>query len=322
MTAAKPLPRLALPCVIAVGCIVAGTGCSGPAADTSPVPFAAYVDVTSPHPDLATTYRRTGQGWYVLSFVLADRGRCAPSWGGVLRLGDRSVRADVQRLRAAGGTVSVASGGAVGSYLENACSDAAGLASAYSAALDAVGTDRLDVDVEQPIRAQTVARALAILAHERPVRLTVTVGVGDADSGIDPGTLPLLRALAHQRTAFTVNAMVFDLPVTDGWRATMLHAADTVGTQFAHLLGDDRAATDHRLALTLMAGRDDQGVVTTPADAAAVRDYATKHGLAALGLWSLARDNGDCPRGVLADNCSGIAQRPYEFTNVLSHDPP
>lgn len=320
MLGAKQLPRLvSLWLAGIVGASLAVTGCSGPTATPSPVPLASYVDVTSPRPDLVAARHSSGQGWYVLSFVLADHGRCAPSWGGVLGLRDPSLTDDVRRLRADGGAVSVASGGALGSYLENACHDAAGLAAAYSAALDAMGTDRLDVDIEQPIRADVVAGALATLARQRTVHITVTVGVVDADTGIDPETLPLLRALAHDGTPFTVNAMVFDLPVAGTWRATMLHAADTVAGQFARLIGSGGAAGDHRLALTLMAGRDDNGTVTTPADAGAVRDYAAAHGLAALGLWSVARDNGNCPGGQLADDCSGIAQRPYEFTDVLSH---
>ncbi|HEX5406377.1 MAG TPA: carbohydrate-binding protein CenC [Pseudonocardiaceae bacterium] len=297
---------------------------SGPSADAPSttaarrVPFASYVDVTSPHPDLAATRAATGQGWYILSFVLADHGKCAPSWGGIRAVGDSKLVKQVRDLRAAGGTVSVASGGALGAYLENTCTDATSLAAAYSTALDAVGSDRLDVDIEQIVQGDVVADALTLLLRQRTVHLTVTVGVLSATDGIDPRTLPLLHTLVDNGTPFTLNAMVFNIGVRDTWQATLLSSADTVAGQFAKLLDTDRGETDRRLALTLMVGRDDLGAVTTLADAAVVRDYAVAHGFAALAIWSMPRDNGGCRPDVLAEHCSGVAQRPFEYTDVLS----
>ena len=45
--------------------------------------------------------------------------------------------------------MTVASGGASGAYLENACDDAESLASAYAQVLDATGSERLELDVER-----------------------------------------------------------------------------------------------------------------------------------------------------------------------------
>lgn len=305
--------------------LLAVTGCSS-AARTSMVvpagstPLVSYVDVTSAYPDLGEVARSTGQRWYALSFLLAADGICAPTWGGTQHLGDPAITSAIGTVRAAGGQISVASGGELGAYLENTCQTPAALASSYAAALTATGTDRLDLDIEQPVPVGLVADAASLLTQQRSVSITITVPVADATSGLSPSAIALLRALATNGVTVTVNAMLLDFDHDGSWQEALLGAADTVSRQLTALWPATPATSvQHRLGLTLMAGRDDMGTVTSLADARAVRDYARARGLAMLGLWSLARDNGGCPgRPTAADDCSGIAQQPYEFASVLS----
>jgi hypothetical protein len=35
-------------------------------------------------------------------------------------------------------------------------------------------------------------------------------------------------------------------------------------------------------------------------------------------MWAIQRDNGGCPGNGGANNCSGIVQGPYDFSNVLN----
>ena len=151
------------------------------AADVS---TAAYVDVTTAHDSLAQVAGASGLRGVVLAFVLADSGACAPSWGGSATVDDSALAVQLADLRAAGGSVTVASGGASGEYLENACSDADSLAAAYARVLDANGSDHLEVDVEQAIPTATVIDALARLQHERGTAITLTLPVASATQGL------------------------------------------------------------------------------------------------------------------------------------------
>jgi len=68
-----------------------------------------------------------------------------------------------------------------------------------------------------------------------------------------------------------------------------------------------------------MIGRNDVGVITQPDDAQKVIDFAKSRGVGRLGFWSLARDNGGCPKKVAAQpNCSGIAQKDWQFTQQFA----
>ena len=131
--------------------------------ETADLSTAAYVDVTTPHDPLAQVADESGLRDVVLAFVLADAGACTPSWSGITAVDDPALAAQLADLRAAGGSVTVASGGASGDYLENACSDAESLAASYSRVLDATGSDHLEIDVEQAIPTDTVLDALARL---------------------------------------------------------------------------------------------------------------------------------------------------------------
>lgn len=302
--------------------LIAGCSTSGgePAAGPAEIEFAPYVDVTSPHPGLASALAESPARRFVLAFALARESRCVPAWGGHVALDDAALRADIHAVRAAGGEVTVATGGAVGTYLENTCATADELAGAYRAALLATGADRLDVDVEADIEVGKVADALATVQRELGVGVTVTVVVNGAEEGLAPANLPLLRALAERGLDVLVNAMVMNFPAGESWRDSVLRAAETVAGQLGTVWpsGGERAAY-RRLGLTLMAGRNDTGPVTTLADAQAVREFAETRRIGFLGFWSLARDNGNCPgRAEARNDCSGIAQAPYDFIRSLS----
>lgn len=319
--------------VLAVLALLAGVGlllsaCAVTETARSPVPppfrpeLFSYVDVTDAHPAPADAVRASGQQRYVLSFVLAkSAGDCTPTWGGAKPLTDPVLLGEVAALHQVGGRVRVASGGALGTYLESSCPNANALADAYTSAVDVAGADEFEVDVEHRIPAEQVADALTQLRARRPVALTVTVGVLDADRGVDPRTVDLLHALAARKTAVTVNAMLMNFPYTGAWPDALTRAAETVTTQLQRQIwpGLDRPATYRRLGLTVMAGRNDTDATTTLDDARTLRAYATTHGVPWLGLWALGRDNGDCPgRTESSNTCSGIAQNPYDFTHQLA----
>jgi hypothetical protein len=158
------------------------------------VPFAPYVDVTSKHPSLASVVADTLARRFVLAFALAKDSQCEPAWGGNLPVNDAALLADIAAVLGAGGAVSVATGGAVGTYLENSCDTAAALVEAYRTALSATGADRLEVDVEAEIPVDLVADALTSVRRELGVEVTITAVVADSVRGLTPSTVSLLRA--------------------------------------------------------------------------------------------------------------------------------
>jgi chitinase len=94
--------------------------------------------------------------------------------------------------------VRVSFGGASGKELAATCADAAGLAEAYGAALDAAGATRADFDIEgeQLTDSASVAlrsRAIARLQRERP-QLEVSFTLPVMPSGLDFGSLALLES--------------------------------------------------------------------------------------------------------------------------------
>ncbi|MCP2258207.1 chitinase [Streptoalloteichus tenebrarius] len=286
--------------------------------------FAPYVEVTSSRPNLLEVLDATGQRDFTLAFVRADGHRCSVVWDGGLPLRDPGLLHEIDALTARGGSVTVATGGANGPYLEHHCATPEDLAATYRQALDAVGTNRLDVDIEEDVPAERVNQALGLLRRERGTTVTYTLPA--TRDGLEPRALSLLADAAGRGLEVSVNAMVmnFGRDAAQGDAAqgdAMLASARRVVDQL-HRIWPDRAPewVHQRLGLTPMIGRNDDGTVTTADDARRLRAFADQHGVGHLGFWSLARDNGRCPgRADAASDCSGIEQSPYEFTRILAH---
>jgi chitinase len=235
---------------------------------------------------------------------------------------DPVVTAQIAALEARGGTPTVSSGGALGDYLETRCPDAPSLAGAYARALDAVGTDHLDVDVEtdagRDVPLDRVAQALAQLQRERGTRITLTVQIEDAATGMTPDALEMVRAATVAGVAARVDLMVMNFGYEGSWADAMTGALDASLRQLAALWpGSTPTEVAARVGVTYMLGRNDTDATTQLPDAAELVDEAARRGVGAVGFWALARDNGGCPRtDTEADDCSGIAQDAWAFTRA------
>lgn len=86
-------------------------------------------------------------------------------WGAQLNIDDPAVLDPIKQVMAAGGQMVIATGGAVGPYLEHVCSTSEALATAYKVALDVVGTTHLDIDIEAPINNDLVNRWVSNLSQ-------------------------------------------------------------------------------------------------------------------------------------------------------------
>jgi hypothetical protein len=289
------------------------------AAGASAAPYAPYLEVTagSAPPDLPAVARASGVREIVLAFVVNGARPCSASWEGQLPADGRSLGAAVRALRAAGVRVAISFGGETGPQLAQSCRTPAALASAYAGVLARYHPARADFDLEGSaltnagVRARTAA-ALALLerspaAHGVAVSLTLPAVRG----GIDPaGRIMLAAAAAHRVRVDRVNLLAFDwgVPVAPPQMVTLAAAAAARA----------RHQTRAPLGVTVMAGvNDDAGETFTLADAVALAAWARGAGVA-LSMWSLSRDQ-PCPHtgGPARDDCSGVAQAPYAFSQAL-----
>jgi chitinase len=294
----------------------APTASTGSPAAARPA-FGAYLDVSVRQPDLAAVAKQAGLKHVNLSFALALNGACEPGWGGNQPLD--ALKPQIDAFKAAGGSVTAVTGGQVGNYLENACATAGDLAGAYMKLLDATGTNLLDVDIETGVDTAKVVEALRQVQAARSTDITFTLPVDLG--GIPAERLDLVQKAAAANLPVTVNIMDMDFKTGGSWGQAMVDAAQASLDQLRKVYPNASEAVQNRtLSITAMIGRNDiAGVITQPEDAQKVIDFAKSRGVGRLGFWSLARDNGGCPKKVAAQpNCSGIAQKDWQFTQQFA----
>jgi chitinase len=269
-------------------------------------------------PSLVSVANATGQKNFTLAFALGSSLGCDPQWGGTVPLLDARIINDVNALRGLGGGVTVASGGALGPYLENICGSVDALYNAYVKTLDAVGSNNLDVDVEASIPTATVNQALLRLQQQRGTHISYTMRIQGQDYGMDPFSVSILQDAAARGLNVVVNPMLMDFGYSGSWGDALISASNATSAQLKTIWpSKSDAQIKALLGLTPMIGRNDTGSITDQAAARQLLAYAKANHVASIGFWSAGRDNGGCPGGGAVAYCSGIAQSTYEFTNIF-----
>jgi chitinase len=279
---------------------------------------APYIDVMQDKPTLAEVAKATGQQHFTLAFVLGSAAGCTPMWGGERAVDDPAIKGQIDELRGMGGDVIVATGGAMGPYLESVCGTADELLGAYKAILDATGANHLDVDVEATIPHDVVNEALAKLQAERGTKVSYTLRVQADDTGLDPYSLQVLQSAAAHGVDVLVNPMAMEFGSSKPWGDAVIAAAESTLRQMKEIwpnLSD--ADLKARLGVTPMIGRNFNGNVFTQDHARQLLDWANANGIGLLSFWSAGRDNGGCPGGAVSPTCSSIEQQPFEFTTIF-----
>ncbi|GAA2791902.1 chitinase [Saccharopolyspora taberi] len=279
---------------------------------------APYVDITRESPTLPQIAEATGQKHFTLAFVLGSSAGCDPRWGGELPLDDPRIVEQVDQLRAMGGDVIVASGGALGPYLENTCGSADELLAAYKKTLDAVGANHLDIDVEASIPQDMVNEALAKLQAERQTQVGYTLRVQSDDTGLDPYSVQVLQSAAAHGVAPLVNPMAMEFGSGRPWGDAVIAAAESTLGQMKQIWPDaGDAELKAQLGITPMIGRNYNGKIFDQSHARQLVDWAGANRIGLLSFWSAGRDNGGCPGGPVSPECSSIEQGDFEFTNIF-----
>ncbi|MGV9361714.1 glycosyl hydrolase family 18 protein [Amycolatopsis sp. NPDC003731] len=313
---------------------------AGTAQAATPLPahvFAPYFEAwTGESP--AALAQQSGAKHLTMAFLqAATKGSCTVYWNGDtgMPISTGVFGADIATIRSRGGDVIPSFGGYTadntGTEIADSCTSVDSIAAAYQSVLTTYDVPRLDMDIEDNSLTSSAGidrrnKALKKVqdwaaASGRPLQISYTLPTttrGLADSGL----AVLRNAVANGTRVDVVNLMTFDYydnaahqMATD----TQTAAAGLV-TQLGSLYpGKTQAQLWAMVGVTEMIGVDDFGPAETftTADAATVYNWAVAKGINTLSFWALQRDNGSCPGGAAADNCSGIAQDTWFFSHAF-----
>jgi hypothetical protein len=281
-----------------------------------------YLDVTATTPTMASVAAATGHRHFTAAFVIGSAAGCVPSWGGTIPLTESRIRNDINAVKAGGGDVAIAFGGAVGPYLEHVCGTQAALANAYKQVIDTLGVRHLDIDIEASVNVDMMNKALAQVQRERPgTVISFTLMVQGDDYGLTPqlGYDLLVNAKANGVNVGIVNPMTMEFGSSrSDWGDAVLAAANATLGQMAQIWPEKTAAQRRRmLGVTPMIGRNFNGRIFQIEDGNQLVAWANANDIGLLAFWSVGRDNGGCPGGGVSPTCSSIAQSTYQFTNIF-----
>jgi hypothetical protein len=311
---------------VGIACAVAALAPPVAAASAQRVEMAApyeYLGWGDPQPP-AEAIEQTGVRDLTLAFIL-DKGRCNPEWDGSRPLLGGTDERAIEAIRAAGGEVDVSFGGWSGKKLGNACKTASALAGAYQDVIDAYSLQAIDIDIEHTefasakVRERVVA-ALAIVQGANP-GLEISVTFASNETGPERDGVSLIHdaaAVGFQPTAWTIMPFDFGRPLTDMGHASIRALEGLAGDLIAAYGISPEVAYEHA-GISSMNGETDE-----PDETVSVEDFETmlafaqqKH-LARFTFWALNRDRPCEGAENAGEDCSGIAQLPYAFTDVIT----
>ena len=243
--------------------------------------------------DPVAVMKSTGVKAFTLAFILA-KGGCTPVWDSAGALSSSAVANRINAIRKAGGDVVISVGGASGSKLGNACSNASALAGAYQKVIDAYKLRALDIDLEAGEVSQStkVLAALKITKQKNPkVQLILTLGTGT--SGLVGGEAKIPGQAAKIGSPVDVwTIMPFDFGGQSGsdMGKLTLQASEGLHKQLKSALKLSDAQIYAMQGISSMNGKTDEGENVTVANFKTMLAYAHQHKLARFTFWELNRD--------------------------------
>ncbi len=293
---------IALAAAIAAGYGGLALATAGPAAAAGsafPAHYAApYLQISSSDAgDMAADMAATGLKYYTLAFLTPQSG-CTPQWED----GGNSVGAftsQVSAIQAAGGNVIISFGGEPDGNNPNeiaqTCTNVSQLTAAYQNVVNTYGVTRLDFDIEGSVLSDTAAtslrdQALAALQAEDPaVQVDFTLAV--APNGLPTGTGSEYALLQDAKSkgvkVSVVNIMTMDFGAGSNDLADAESAAQGTASQLAGLYGISTSAAYGMMALTPIAGTNDDGTVFSTSNASSLESFAASNGVAELSFWEV-----------------------------------
>ncbi|WP_236791425.1 chitinase [Amycolatopsis sp. GM8] len=273
-------------------------------------------------PDPTVVMAATGQKAFQLAFILAPNGGgCSPTWDGTSAVSsDTAVAGVINRIRGAGGDVSVSVGGYGGTKLGQTCSDANATAAAYQQVIDKYGLHAIDFDLEEPEYENDAAinnelgAAQILQRNNSGLFVSVTMPGTAAGTGWF-GTQLLDKA---KNLGFTPNNFSI-MPFDGGFNgaSSQTSALEAFHSLLMSHLGWDSGTAYAHEGFSGMNGKSDASEFFYQADFQTVLDYATSHGLGRMTFWSVNRDRA-CTTTTDNGVCSNVSQNDWDFTKFTA----
>lgn len=275
-------------------------------------------------PSPTTVMAATGVKWFTLAFILSTGG-CSPAWDGARPLLGGFDAARIGQIRRAGGDVIPSIGGWSGHKLGERCPSAALLANAYQKVIGAYRLKAIDVDIENTefessTAQQRVIDALKVIRSRNP-GLKIYLTFGTATNGPDAAGQRLIRkgaAAGFRPDAWVI--MPFDFGGHSGSMGqASINAAEGLKARLRSAYGISSDQAYRMMGISTMNGKTDERDETiTLADFRLMRAYAEQHHLARFTFWAVNRDRPCGPGDDAQLTCSGIPQRPWDFTRIVA----
>ena len=299
---------------------------AAPAGSPQPVELAApYEYLGWGNPQTPTSVMAaTGVKDLTLAFMLSH-GKCNPEWDGTRALTGGTDQAAIASIRAAGGDVVVSFGGWSGKKLGSSCTTPEALAGAYQKVIDAYSLRAIDIDIEHgeftnKKTRQRVIAALAIVQHANP-GIEISITFGTAENGPEPDGKSLIAdaaAIGFQPTVWSIMPFDFGARVTNMGQ-TSIAAAEGLERDLVSVYGLSPEAAYQHIGISSMNGQTDESDETVSiGDFQTMLTFAQQNHLARFTFWSINRDRACGGEDDDSDSCSGIAQQPYEFADLVA----
>ncbi len=337
---ARSRTRLSVLAAVAIGGLLLRAGGVAAATALPTRVYAPYFETWTTD-SLTTISQQSGVKHFTLAFLeTTSKSSCTLAWDGdkAQPVSGGRYLTEIGTLRAAGGDVIPSLGGwsadQGGTEIGDSCKDVTAIFAAYRDLVLKYEVSRIDMDIEgrSLTKADGIDRrnqAIKLLqdwaaspAVNRP--LTISYTLPTSASGLEPSGLAVLQNAKTRGVRIDfVEPMVFDYydRTTTNMGQAAVDAMNGLHAQLHTLLP---TLSDPQLwamqGATIMNGIDDyprRTEVTQLADAQTLRDFAVAHGMSALSMWAIQRDNGNCPGVGGANDCSGIAQSSWAFSNIL-----
>ncbi|MEU8890499.1 glycosyl hydrolase family 18 protein [Streptomyces sp. NPDC048442] len=282
---------------------------------------------------------QSGAKHLTMAFIqTATAGSCTALWNGNAStpIAASSFGNDIKAIQAAGGDVIPSFGGytadTTGTEIADSCTEVNQIAAVYEKVITTYDVSRLDMDIEVDSLDNAAGvdrrnKAIKLVqdwaaANSRKVEFSYTLPT--TTKGLAASGLAVLKnAVTNGARVDVANLMTFDYydNATHQMANDTETAAQGLYNQLAKLYpAKTPAQLWGMIGVTEMPGVDDFGPAETftLANATQVYHWAVAKGINTLSFWALQRDNGSCPGGAAADNCSGIPQNTWDFTHIFA----
>jgi chitinase len=330
--------KLVLPVLVAAftavtGVAYAATGSNTAAKAATPAALgnnwyasAPYLMPLDNNPPSATdVMAATGQKAFQLAFILANGSSCSPAWDGTAPVSsDTTVAGVVSSIRAAGGDVSVSTGGYNGTKLGQVCGSASATAAAYQQVIDKYSLHAIDLDLEEPEYENSTAIANELGAAQILQRNNSGLYVSITMPGTTSGTGWFGQQLLTESKTLGFTPNNFSIMPFDGGfngAASQTSALDQFHSLLVSTFGWDSGTAFAHEGFSGMNGRSDSGEYFYQADFQTVLSYAESNHLARFTYWSVNRDRQCSPpdnNGSTSGVCSSVAQGAWDFTKYTA----